>query len=99
MRLLPRSTCAMAVVIDTIATSRPMTSATSPASLGPLARAPTSASSSPVAGDTALTVAATTRAGRSSSMSAASPITASRNGTRARQVCSASARLLVNPSP
>ena len=44
-------------------------------------------------------VRATTRAGRSSSMSAASPVSASRNGSTARQVCSASARLLVNPSP
>ncbi len=32
-------------------------------------------------------------------MSAASPVTASMNGTTARHVCSASARLLVNPSP
>ena len=48
---------------------------------------------------TASIVAATTRAGRSSSMSAARPVSAIRNGTTARQACSARARLLVKPSP
>ena len=76
-----------------------MTNAISPASLAPPESASTRASSSPEAGETALTVAATTREGRSSSMSAARPITARRNGTTARQICSASARLLVKPSP
>ena len=76
-----------------------MTSAISPESSEPSARASTRASSPPDAGETALTVMATTRAGRSPSMSAASPITASRNGRIARQVCRASARLLVKPSP
>ncbi len=101
MRLAPRSTCAIAVVIDISANSSPRTSASSPArSLLPgpetaFARA----SPVPWPGETVWIVRATTRAGRSSSMSAASPVSASRNGTTARQACSASARLLVNPSP
>lgn len=99
MRLLPRSTCAIAVVMDSTAKKSPKASATSPVPPAPPASASTIASLSPLAGETALTVAATTRDGRSSSMSAASPITARRNGTTARQICSASARLLVKPSP
>jgi hypothetical protein len=89
----------MAAVIETRAKSRPRARASSPVPSEPVVRAWATASSSPVAGETALTVAATTRAGRSSSMSAARPITARRNGTTARQVWKASARLLVNPSP
>nr|WP_236553951.1 hypothetical protein [Nocardioides sp. AX2bis] len=100
MRFVPRSTWAIAVVIETSATSSPSTSATSPEVSGEVAaRASASPASPPWPGETASMVCATTRAGFSSSMSAARPVTASRKGTTARQAWSASARLLVNPSP
>ena len=50
------------------------------------------ASAPPGPGETAATVAASTRAGRSSSRSATNPVRASRNGMTASEACRASAR-------
>ena len=101
MRLLPRSTCAIAVVIDSSAKNRPRARAISPASslVSPPVTALASASCWPLPGETDSIVCAITVAGRSWSRSATSPVSASRNGTTARQACSARARLLVKPSP
>src|SRR6476619_5588892 len=99
MRLDPRSTWAMAVVIESSANTRPRPRASSPASL--LLPGPSTATASPPScpGETFWIVAATTRAGCSWSRFAARPVSASRNGTTASDAWRARARLLVNPSP
>ena len=89
------------MVIDTSAKTRPKPSAISPASSldASPTTAPASASCCPDPGETDSMVRATTREGRSESMSAASPVSASRNGTTASAAWSASARLWLKPSP